>query len=245
MKLIFLDTETTGDSTQKGDRLIQLAYRTTEGVDVNELFNPGIPISYRAMAVHHITEEMVQNKPVFETSPHKQKLQGLLTDHILVAHNAPFDYDFLQAEGIEARWIIDTFKVAYAVIQHDQDGEELPSHSLQFLRYALGINVEGANAHDAFGDILVLEKLFYYLLDKMRTQSAGDETSEVKSDKQLLSDMINISNRPLLLRKFKFGKHRGRTFAEVFAEAPDYFEWMIKQPDLDENLEYTLRHYLR
>jgi len=37
------------------------------GVKVkNELFNPGKPISIEAMGIHHITHEMVKDKPLFQ-----------------------------------------------------------------------------------------------------------------------------------------------------------------------------------
>ncbi len=56
---IFLDTETTGNGP--ADRLCQIAFKSKEGdaVNVNELFNPGMPITIDAMTVHHITNEMV------------------------------------------------------------------------------------------------------------------------------------------------------------------------------------------
>lgn len=238
MNLIFLDTETTGPASTAGDRLIQLAYRTTGGEEVNELFDPGFHISYAAMAVHHITDEMVAGKPDFKNSEHKDKLIKLLEDHVLVAHNAPFDNGFLKIEGVEAKFSIDTFKVAYKLLEEDQDGEELTSHSLQYLRYAMGLNDESAVAHDAFGDIIILEKLFYLLFERMKGAAAG------KSDKEIITEMINISNTPLLLRTMKFGKHRGKTFTQVLQEAPDYLEWLSKQSDLDENLRFTLEHYL-
>ena len=56
---IFLDTETTG--TGPDDRLCQIAFKPEDGPAVCELFNPGKPISIDAMAVHHITEKMVQD----------------------------------------------------------------------------------------------------------------------------------------------------------------------------------------
>ncbi|MGB0925512.1 MAG: exonuclease domain-containing protein, partial [Minisyncoccia bacterium] len=59
--LIFIDTETTG--TGPDDRLIQVAYRTTDNVDVSELYSTNRPIEIAAMAVHHITEKMIANKP--------------------------------------------------------------------------------------------------------------------------------------------------------------------------------------
>ena len=63
---IFLDTETTGAGPS--DRLCQIAFKAEEGTAVNELFNPGMPISIDAMTVHHITNEMVRDKPSFRGS---------------------------------------------------------------------------------------------------------------------------------------------------------------------------------
>jgi len=54
------------------------------------------------MSIHHITNEMVENKPAFKDSFEYQKLVDLLNDdkNILVAHNAKFDIDMLEREGI-------------------------------------------------------------------------------------------------------------------------------------------------
>ena len=73
---IFLDTETTGNGP--ADRLCQIAFKTEEGQTVNELFNPGMPISIHAMTVHHITNEMVQDKPSFRNSDAWKQLQDLI-----------------------------------------------------------------------------------------------------------------------------------------------------------------------
>ena len=48
---IFLDTETTGNGP--ADRLCQIAFKTEGGLTVNELFNPGMPITIDGMTVHH------------------------------------------------------------------------------------------------------------------------------------------------------------------------------------------------
>ena len=75
---IYLDTETTG--TGPADRLCQIAFKIKGGYTVNELFNPGMPISIDAMTVHHITNEMVLDKPPFRDSDTWRKLAGLLRE---------------------------------------------------------------------------------------------------------------------------------------------------------------------
>ena len=48
------------------------------------------------MAVHHITEKMVEDKPVFQGGVFHAELITLLADHIPVAHNASFDIQILK-----------------------------------------------------------------------------------------------------------------------------------------------------
>ena len=76
---IFLDTETTSDGEK--DRLCQLAYKTEDGEIVNELFKPPLPIEINAIYVHHITNEIVENKPAFKDGLNCRNLGKFLTHH--------------------------------------------------------------------------------------------------------------------------------------------------------------------
>lgn len=233
--LIFLDTETTG--TNPDDRLIQLAYRTTDNVDVNELYSTPQKISIAAMAVHHITEKMIADKPVFIDSPAYHDLkERFAKNHILIAHNASFDVTMIEREGLYVGPVIDTWKIA----QHLDPNEKIESYALQYLRYLLGIEVE-AHAHDAWGDILVLEQLFYRLLKKIM------EEKNISQD-EAVDYMIDISSKPSLYRSIKFGKHSGKKLEDIASEDPGYLRWLLsekeKEEPQDENWIYTLKHYL-
>jgi len=96
---IYLDTETTGNGPD--DRLCQIAFKPENGPAVCELFNPGKPISIDAMAVHHITNKMVEDKPPFRGSEVCDQLDELVADvdNVIVAHNAQFDMQMLHMEG--------------------------------------------------------------------------------------------------------------------------------------------------
>jgi len=223
---IFLDTETTG--TAEKDRLCQLAYKTEDGDIVNELFKPPLPIEIDAMCVHHITNEMVESKPAFKDSNDHRKLVDLLNDdkNILVAHNAKFDVDMLIKEGVHPKKAICSLKLARSL---DPNGV-IPRYSLQYLRYFLGIQIE-ATAHDALGDILVLEKLFERLFFRM-SKDIGPKAVEDK--------MLEISSKPVLLTRMYFGKHKG----ELFKDIPvDYLQW-LSGTELDEDMRFTVQHYL-
>lgn len=236
--LIFIDTETTGSDHE--DRLIQVAYRTTDdGDDVNELFKADLPIKIGAMAVHHITEKMIQDKPAFKDSPTYNDLKKRFAkEHIFVAHNAKFDVGMIEKEGLTVGPVIDTLKIARFL---DPDGK-IESYALQYLRYLLGIEIE-ATAHDAWGDILVLEILFWRLLKKIMEKENISEDTAVDA-------MIDISARPVMISYFQFGKYKNMSVEEVASKDRGYLEWLLKQKmesddiEMEEDWIYTLRHYL-
>ena len=237
MKILFLDTETTGNSDK--DRLCQLAVkeRFVDEPLVNALYKPPVPISIESMAIHHITERMVEKKPAFQDAAEDAGLKDLLESDevILVAHNAAFDLAMLARDGVAPRASICTYKVAYALDPNDQ----LPNYRLQYLRYLLDLDVE-AEAHDAWGDVLVLEALFERLMEKMKERHGTEESA--------LDAMLAISAKPLLFTTLRFGKYNGKKLEEIVRTERDYLEWLLrekeKNPSGEEDWIYTLQHYL-
>ena len=101
-KLIFFDTETTGNTDK--DFLIQIAYKTLNETFTG-LYKPEKKIPPEASAVHHITNKMVENLPSFKESGDLAKIKILFEDEntIVVAHNAPFDLLMIKKEGIDQK----------------------------------------------------------------------------------------------------------------------------------------------
>lgn len=233
-RLVFLDTETTGVDTVV-DRLFQVAYKF-EGKMVSQYFKPPIPISVKSMSISHITNKDVEGNEEFVTSTMKQELQKILDSSILVAHNASFDIDILAKEGVKTSKFIDTLKV----IKFLDEENLIPEYGLQYLRYFLNFEIR-AQAHEAEGDVLVLEKLFQYLYQRMFEQYHDEET--------VINKMLDISDKPLLLRLFNYGKHKGKKIEEVLAYDRSYLEWMLEQKlnneYYDEDWIYTLKHHLK
>ncbi|MFA7209321.1 MAG: exonuclease domain-containing protein [Parcubacteria group bacterium] len=236
--LVFLDTETTGIGAD--GRLCQVAYKFN-GTESESLFKPPVPIEIEAMAVAHITNKMVADKEPFADSQMKKDLQVLFAaGNILVAHNAAFDAEMLRREQVEVKKTIDTYKVAQDL---DVDGE-IPKYNLQYLRYYFDLEVENAPAHDALGDVRVLERLFEYYFQKMLAESGSEE--------KVLERMLEISARPILIKKFNFGKYNGEKVSEVAKKDAGYLNWLFNQKVMareqgienDENWIYTLDSYL-
>ena len=232
MNIVFFDTETTGNQPQ--DYLCQIAWMQ-DGVMKAGLFKPPMPIPAEASAIHHISNKMVADKPAFRESPEWQEVKDLFEDPntVVVAHNAKFDLGMLAKEDIIPKNHICTLRVARAM-----DPEcKLKNYKLQFLRYELDLEVdEAAAAHSADGDVLVLEKLFERLLKKI---------SEQKGEDDAIKEMMDISNLPSLIKTIPFGKHIGKTVAEVSQTDRGYLEWLLdqkqKDPTNEEDWIYTLK----
>jgi exodeoxyribonuclease X len=234
-KLIFFDTETTGNETK--DFLVQIAYKTN-GSNFNGLYKPEIKIPPEASAVHHISNKMVADKETFQKSEDFKKIKELFEDNdsVVVAHNAPFDLMIIEKENIKPKKFICTLRVA----RHLDPEGKIERYNLQYLRYLLEIEID-AVAHDALGDVLVLEQLFERLKNKMIKDEGLNEI-------QTIEKMIEISSHPSLLRTFNFGKHTGKKIEDVLNTDRGYLEWLyaekLKSEAPDEDWLYTLKHYL-
>lgn len=234
-KIIFFDTETTGNT--ENDYLCQIAYKSDDESFVG-LYKPPVKIPPEASAVHHISNKMVADKPSFTESGDQKKIKELFEhpDTVVVAHNAPFDLNIIKKEDIVPANFICTLRVARHL---DAEGK-IERYNLQYLRYLLDIDVEAA-AHDAMGDVVVLEQLFARLLKKM---SEDERLNGVEP----IEKMIEISSHPSLLRTFNFGKHVGKKIEEVAASDRGYLEWLLAQKlsseVADEDWIYTLKHHL-
>lgn len=244
MKFVILDTETTG--AQEQDRICQLAFIVASpqlvGTDIEEihedLCKPPVPISYGAMAVHHITNEMVQKKPPCRDTKSFKRLKELnAANNIMVIQNAPFDLEMLKKEGFVSKMeLIDTLRC----LRHLYP--ELESHSLQFVRYAFGLyrseakeaKISGikVDAHDALGDVIVLKTLLDLLLADHSVQ-----------------ELIELTKRPITYKSFNFGKYKGEDIVEVAKKDPGYLEWMLTdkggEDSLDEDWRQTLEKALK
>ncbi len=234
-KIIFFDTETTGN-TEK-DVLCQIAYKTNDET-FSAMYNPGIKIPPEASAVHHITNKMIALKKTFAESGDKEKIKSLFEDSnsVAVAHNAPFDIMMFKKEGIEIPNFICTLRVAREL---DSEGV-IERYNLQYLRYLLEIEIE-AQAHDALGDVMVLEQLFTRLQKKIMDTDGLDENGAIEK-------MIEISSHPSIIKILNFGKYKGMKVEEVVKIDQGWLKWLLgekeKSDQLDEDWIYTLKHYL-
>lgn len=237
--LIFLDAETTGKDP--ADRLCQIAFKF-EGEEFEALFKPPVPIQIEAMSISHITNKMVADKETFIGSEMQKKLAGIFAkEAILVAHNAQFDVEMLKKENIEVNRVIDTLKVAH----HLDKEAKIPRYNLQYLRYFLDLDLDNIVPHNALGDVRVLEKIFERLFQKM--------LADFKDEQAVIVEMLEISSKPIIMKKFPFGKYKGSKVIDIAKTDPGYLKWLLGKKieareqgeKNDENWIYTLEYYLK
>lgn len=101
MREIVFDTETTGVNPLTGDRMVEigcveLVNRCPTGREFHAYFNPERAMPSEAEAVHGLSSIFLSNKPLF--GERCAELLDFIGDAPLVAHNATFDFGFLNAE---------------------------------------------------------------------------------------------------------------------------------------------------
>lgn len=234
--LLAADTETT--SLEDG-RLIELGFmRESEKEPHVVRCRPIYPIDVDAMATHHITSSMLINEPQFQEHPDYMEIRKLFEESQVIAHNSDFDMAVLKREGfcINLEDAICTKRLAARL------HPEFPKHSLQYLRYALQVNVGDVTPHTARGDVLVLMAVFEKLLGKLMTDRKLTREEAIKAALRMRDEPILLTHLP---KRFK--KHAGEPFVEVNRNDRDYIEWMFKEiPNMDDqDLIHTVEYYTK
>jgi DNA polymerase III epsilon subunit-like protein len=238
-KYVILDTETTGAS--ESDRIIQLGYMVLEASKPVQVFNAfcssEVPISIGAMEVHGITPEMIEGQPPCTKTQAYQYLESINdAANYIIIHNAPFDLGMLKHEGFTCKMqVIDTLRCA----KHVFDDHE--THRLQYFRYAMDLYKEEAKeaaslgievkAHDAIGDVLVLKLFLTRLKEALMQKFPGMNP---------IDKMVALTQEPVMIKQFRFGKYRGKMIADMALQDPGYLRWMQGNMELDEDMKYTL-----
>jgi DNA polymerase III epsilon subunit-like protein len=208
---------------------------------IDELCSTDVPISLEAMEVHGITPDRIADKPPYSATRFAKRIEELNNEeNYLIAHNIDFDRGMLEKEGFVSRYKqIDTVRCARHLLP------DLPHHRLQYLRYALELYKEEADeaarmgitikAHDAIGDVLILKLLFSYLVRRIREQEPGTDP---------IARLVELTQTPVLIQTFKFGKYKGQSIEEIARTDNGYLAWMRQNLELDPDMRYTLDRYL-
>jgi DNA polymerase-3 subunit epsilon len=163
---IIFDTETTGLSPAGGDRMVEIGCveifnRVETGKHFHAYFNPEREMPFEAEAVHGLSTIFLSDKPRFAEKA--EELLEFIEDSPLVAHNASFDFGFLNHElGLCGRpavcmsRMIDTLTLARS--RHPG-----AKHSLDALCMRFGIDRSHRVKHGALLDAQLLAQVYVEL----------------------------------------------------------------------------------
>ena len=167
MREIVFDTETTGVDPLAGDRIveigcIELVDGVETGVSWHRYINPERSMPAEAFAVHGLSDSFLADKPRFADLV-EEFLEFVGDDARLVAHNAAFDFGFLDAELNRCRRdplcrtrMVDTMAIARA--RHPG-----AKHSLDALCVRYGIDRSHRVKHGALLDAELLAQVYVEL----------------------------------------------------------------------------------
>ena len=191
---VVFDTETTGLSPAT-DEIVQIAAvrlvngRRLETEVFDTLVDPGRPIPPSSTEVHGITDQMVRGAPTIAEVG--RQFHAFARGAVLIAHNAPFDLEFLRRhEGeIGASFenpVLDTVLLSAVVFG------QLEEHSLDALTARLGITIPDEARHTAIGDTVATADAFLKLLPMLRARGLltfGEVLAEVRRHGRLQKDL--------------------------------------------------------
>ena len=166
MREIVFDTETTGINPNDGHRLVEIGCvelfnRVETGRHFHAYFNPDRAMPSEAEAVHGLSLVFLSDKPRFDALAHD--LLEFIADSPLVAHNATFDFGFLNWELrscghplVCTTRMVDTLAIART--RHPG-----AKHSLDALCTRYGIDRSHRVKHGALLDAQLLAQLYVEL----------------------------------------------------------------------------------
>lgn len=166
MREIVFDTETTGLSFSNGDRLVEigcveLVNRVETGRTFHAYFNPERPMAAEAQAIHGLSDIFLSDKPVFADMA--EHLIEFIADSPLIAHNANFDFGFLNGElgrcgrvTVAMDRMVDTLTLARSRFPGAK-------HSLDALCSRFGVDRSHRVLHGALLDAQLLAQVYVEL----------------------------------------------------------------------------------
>ena len=186
MRIVALDTETTGRELKEGHRIIEIGCveienRRLTGREFHRMVNPGRSIDPDAYRVHGISEEDLVGKPAFAEI--EAELIEFVAASELIMHNAAFDVGFLENElslthsavtRLEAVCeVTDTWQMA----KSKHPGQR---NSLDSLCKRYAIDASAREKHGALLDAQLLAQVYLAMTGGQISLLLGEESRAVR-----------------------------------------------------------------
>ena len=212
-RLIVLDTETTGLDVDDGHKIIEIGCieiidRNITSNSFHHYINPKRLVDEKAYEVHGISNDDLDDKPVF--SEIINKFIEYISDSPLIIHNAPFDIGFLKSEYIYSgydynnlngsREVIDTLKIA----RKKSPGKR---NTLDALCSRYSVDNTDRSLHGALLDAQLLAHV-YLRMTQGQTLIQGLSTVNLVGKHQNLESIKNRTPKVILANNDEIEKHQ-------------------------------------
>ena len=218
MRQIVLDTETTGLDPLQGDRVIEVAAvelvnLLPTGASFHRLVDPERDIPAEASRIHGFTNGDLVGKPKFAAIA--AEMLDFLGDAPIVAHNAPFDFGFLDAELIRAGFPkLDRGRMVDSLVLAKERYPGMPN-SLDALCRRLGVDNSMRSSHNAILDCTLLAQVY---LELMGGKQPGLELAATRGGSgPALADIEQVewTPRPIMVPAERANAHAAFVAAKV------------------------------
>ncbi|MFZ5648602.1 MAG: PolC-type DNA polymerase III [Bacillota bacterium] len=167
MRIVVLDTETTGLKPHAGDEIISIGACVLNGGQIlpdrfHMLVNPLRPIPRFITELTGISEEMVADAPDFCTVI--CEFLEFLQDSVIVGHSIEFDMNFLNYKLKPYSFRINNYHFDTGMISRALY-PQIKIHTLDSIMSSMGIIPEGR--HTSLGDAILTANVFLNFLDKL------------------------------------------------------------------------------
>ncbi len=225
--LAFIDLETTGTNLAC-DHIIEIAIvrLNIDGTRQikRKLLNPGIPIPAGSTDVHGYTDEMVKDAPVFKQVANE--IKQFIENCDLCGYNSNrFDVPMLVEEFLRSGLEFDISHRKLVDVQRIFHQMEQRTLSAAYKFYC-DKNLEGA--HTAEADAVATWEVLEAQIT--RYPQLGESVDTILNF--LGEDQVIDLARRFVMEKgvevFNFGKHKGKSVAEILKAEPQYYDWMMK-----------------
>lgn len=226
--LAFIDIEATGSNVTT-DRIVEIAMikHLPDGNKSvkRKLINPETTIPANIIDIHGITNEMVKDAPTFKQAAHeiKQFLDGC----DLACYNAyRLDIPLMMEEFLRAgidfdvknRKLVDVQKIFHQMEQRTLSAA-----------YKFYCNKTLDGAHGAEVDAAATAEILSAQLERYpQLGNTIDSVIKAIGEEQIIDFARRFGYNDKGEEVFNFGKHKGKTVAEVLKSEPQYYDWMMK-----------------
>lgn len=169
VRFAVVDVETTGMRARSGDRVTEIAVVHAQGGKVElafeSLVNPGRPIPGFIASLTGISNDTVADAPRFEDIA--DQVVAALAGRVFVAHNARFDWAFVQAEIERSQSFEIRMPKLCTVRMTRRLVPELERRSLDSVMFYFGLETD--RRHRAGGDAIVTARALQKLIERARS----------------------------------------------------------------------------